>query len=116
MACLLIFAFVDVLMLIRQSRSVLFRPSYLTRLSKDSQLARFEREHTKYPFHSEAATAGLRNATLHNTQQVNYAVFYHHVLNGNPYQRRAQKGMLSGSVFADRLFNARQDEFNFYSK
>ncbi len=73
-------------------------------------------EHTKYPFHSEAATAGLRNATLHNTQQVNYAVFYHHVLNGNPYQRRAQKGMLSGSVFADRLFNARQDEFNFYSK
>ena len=28
-------------------------------------------EHTKYPFHSEAATAGLRNATLHNTQQVN---------------------------------------------
>ena len=70
---------------------------------------------TKSPVYTGDATKCISNATFANNQQISYVVYYHHFLNGNPYQRANRCGVISGSVFYQRLLQARQDEFNFYS-
>lgn len=69
----------------------------------------------KPPVYTGDATQRISNATLVNNQQISYVVYYHHFLNGNPYQRSKRSGVINGSVFCQRLLQPRQDEFNFYS-
>ncbi len=65
------------------------------------------------PFDTTMATIHMDNARIHNTRHVNYSVYLHNIVSGNPYTPGFSTRADSGNVSLPQMHNARADVFHF---